>query len=362
MRPAVVLQIMRTTFSEFVRTPEALFWTYGFPLVMALVLGISFQAKEKQPVHVGIAARAAIAPFREALQGEPRIRLHEFAASAASRPRATAPTDGPADDAAEVRLALARTDVDLVLDGTPQQPRFWFDPTRPEADLARLLVESTLRRHALAADPLRVEVVEERQPGSRYIDFLIPGLIGLNLLGSGLWGLGYRIVEMRQKKLLKRLMTTPMGRAEFLVGFVASRMLLAIPESIVIVLFGVFAFGVPVLGSWAMVAALILAGAACFGGIGLLVAARPRTLEGVAGLMNLVQLPMWLLGGTFFSVKHFPEWLRPFVDALPLTLFNDALREVMRGGPLTVGLLPLLVLGGLAVAAFAIAVRVFRWT
>ena len=343
IRIAVLREIVRTTFSEFLRTPEALFWTYGFPLVMALVLGISFQAKEKPPVHIGLAPNSGATAMRQALANEPRVLLHELTAQGQ-------------------REALARGEVDLVLDGTPLAPKFWFDPTRPEADLAKVLVESTLRRAASGQDPLQVAVLEERQPGSRYIDFLIPGLIGLNLLGSGLWGLGYRIVEMRQKKLLKRLMTTPMGRAEFLVGFVTARMMLAVPESFLVILFGVLTFGVPVLGSWLAIGALIVLAAACFGGIGLLVAARPRTLEGVAGLMNLVQLPMWLLGGTFFSVKHFPDWLRPVVELLPLTMFNDALRELMRGGAAQVALVPLLVLAGLAVICFAVAVRVFRWT
>lgn len=343
IRLAVLREIVKTTFSEFLRTPEALFWTYGFPLVMAVVLGISFQAKEKPPVHIGLAAGTEAAALRVALANEPRIVVHEIATTAQ-------------------REALGKGDVDLVLDGTPLAPKFWFDPTRPEADLAKVLVESTLRRAASGQDPLHVAVQEERQPGSRYIDFLIPGLIGLNLLGSGLWGLGYRIVEMRQKKLLKRLMTTPMGRAEFLIGFVTARMMLSVPESFLVMLFGALAFGVPVLGSWPAIVALVVAGAACFGGIGLLVAARPRTLEGVGGLMNLVQLPMWLLGGTFFSVKHFPEWLRPFVDALPLTLFNDALRELMRGAASPVALVPTLVLAGIAVACFAGAVRLFRWS
>ena len=343
IRIAVLREIVRTTFSEFLRTPEALFWTYGFPLVMALVLGVSFQAKEKPPVHIGLAANADAAALRTALRNEPRVVLHELSAD-------------------KERETLARGDVDLVLSGTPTAPKFWFDPTRPEADLAKVLVEATLRRAATHNDPVRVEVQEERQPGSRYIDFLIPGLIGLNLLGSGLWGLGYRIVEMRQKKLLKRLMTTPMGRAEFLIGFVAARMLLSVPESFLVILFGILTFGVPVLGSWFWIAAVIVAGAACFGGIGLLVAARPKTLEGVAGLMNLVQLPMWLLGGTFFSVKHFPEWMRPIVDILPLTLFNDTLRELMRGGGEASGaVVVVLVLGGLAVVCFGVAVRVFRW-
>lgn len=343
IRFAVLREIVRTTFSEFLRTPEALFWTYGFPLVMAIVLGLSFQAKEKPPVHVGIAAGSEVEALRAALVAEPRLRLRELAEAAQ-------------------REALASGDVALVLAGTPAAPRFWFDPTRPEADLAKVLVESTLRLAALGADPLRVAVQEERQPGSRYIDFLIPGLIGLNLLGSGLWGLGYRIVDMRQKRLLKRLMTTPMRRAEFMVGFVCARMLLSVPESFLVLAFGMLVFGVPVLGSWLAISGLIVSAAACFGGIGMLVAARPRTLEGVAGLMNLVQLPMWLLGGAFFSVKHFPDVMRPFVDALPLTMFNETLRDVLRGGPAQHALIPILVLSGIAALSFTLAVRVFRWT
>ncbi len=343
MRAAVYLQIVRTTLREFLRTPEALFWTYGFPLIMAVVLGLAFaEKKEPPPVHVGVLAGPAA-----------ELLAQQVGRSARLRPRVLEPE--------AARLALSRGQVDLLLGGDPQQPKFVLDPTRPECELARLLVDDALQRAAGRTDPLRVEIRHETQPGHRYIDFLIPGLIGLNLLGSGLWGIGYNLVDMRSKKLLKRLLVTPMRRSEFLFGFLSSRIVLAVPESIAIAIFGSLVFGVPWQGSWLLMLALILACALAFNGLGTLIASRPRTLEGVAGLMNLVQLPMWLLGGSFFATSHFPDWLQPVVRALPLTQFNDAMRETMRGGDQGPAWFAIAYLTALACACFALAVRFFRW-
>ena len=202
-----------------------------------------------------------------------------------------------------------------------------------------------------------------RDTGEAYIDFLIPGLIGLNLLGAGMWGVGYNLVNMRSKKLMRRLLVTPMSRAEFLLGFLFSRLVLMVPEGVVILIFGVLIFGVPVNGSFLDLFLLVLFGGFSFAGLGLLIASRPRTTEGVAGLMNLVLLPMWLLGGSFFSNERFPAGLQPVVKALPLTHLNDALRENMLGaaglGETWGALLFLLAFG---VVCFALALRVFRWS
>lgn len=339
MRSRVLRSIAAATLREFMRTPEALFWTYGFPLVMAIVLGLAFHEKQPDPVRIGAIGDALV----QALRANERLVVEPLAAERA-------------------RSAIAKGEIELLVEGTPDAPRITIDPTRPQAELARLHVERALQRHAGAREPVRIEERIEAQPGHRYIDFLIPGLIGLNLLGAGLWGIGYTLVDMRGKKLMKRLLVTPMGKAEFLLAFLGSRLLLAIPESFVILAFGVLVFGVPVLGSWLGIASLTIACAFAMKGLGVLVAARPRTVEGVTGWMNLVQLPMWLLGGSFFSNSHFPGWLQPLVKALPLTQYNDAMRELMRGGPASAALFAIAYLCGFALACFVIAVRCFRWT
>src|SRR5262249_44023984 len=158
------------------------------------------------------------------------------------------------------------------------------------------------------------------------------GLLGMSLMGGGLWGVGFAIVDMRIRKVLKRFLATPMRKSDFLLALMVSRMILLAPEVFVLLVFSRLAFGVVIQGSLLAMAVLILLGAVTFAGIGLLVASRAKTLEAVSGLMNLVMLPMWVLSGIFFSPERFPAAAQPFIQALPLTPLIDALRAVSLEG------------------------------
>lgn len=340
MRARVVVEVARSTFREFWRSPDAVFWTYGFPLVMALALGFAFQPGPPPQAPVAVVADAAAATR---LAGEPRLQVEEMSAAAADR-------------------ALARGRVAAVLRRDGDGFVLRADPARPEAETAALLVERALRAAPTppALAPLRREA--EDRPGARYIDFLIPGLIGLNLLGAGMWGIGFNLVQMRVGKLLRRLAVTPMRRGEFLLGYLLGRFLLVVPESAVLVAFGALLWGVPFRGSLLAGLLLVVAGGLAFAGLGVLVASRARTLEGVGGLMNLVQLPMWLLGGTWFDAARSPGALRWFAELLPLTHVNRALRDVMLEPCGLLDVAPTIVgLGAFAAACLALALRWFRW-
>jgi ABC-type multidrug transport system permease subunit len=184
----------------------------------------------------------------------------------------------------------------------------------------------------------------------------------MNLMGSGIWGLGFAIVDARRKKLLKRLIATPMSRTQFLASFVLSRLTMLVIEVGVLVGFAVLAFGVPLRGSIPSLLIICLLSALSFGALGLLLASRARTVEGVSGLMNLVMLPMWIFSGVFFSASRFPDALQPFIQALPLTAVNDALRASMLEGAAWQRLAPEIgIIAAWLVASFALAVRLFRW-
>ncbi|HXI21034.1 MAG TPA: ABC transporter permease, partial [Gemmatimonadales bacterium] len=211
-------------------------------------------------------------------------------------------------------------------------------------------------------DPLPVQDQVVRQRGSRYIDFLLPGLLGLNLMGSGIWGTGYAIVDARKKKLLKRLAATPMSRADYLASFLLGQLLLLVLEVGTILVFGVVAFHVPVRGSLWLLTLTCVIGSLAFGALGLLTAARPTTIEGASGLMNLIMLPMWVVSGVFFSAERFPAVMQPFIHALPLTALVDALRGVMLEGSGPGAIAGQLgVLGLWLGISFALTLRLFRW-
>ena len=208
-------------------------------------------------------------------------------------------------------------------------------------------------------DPSESEVTE---PGSRYIDFLIPGLIGMNLMGGGLFGIGFVIVDMRVRKLFIRLLATPMRRTDFLLALLVARLLFLIPEMTMLLLLGVLGFGVPVNGSYFTLALCILAGVATFDALGLLIACRTEKTETASGLIQLCMMPMYLLSGVFFSSKRFPDALQPFIQALPLTQVNDCLREVMlEGSGLEKVAWRIAVMLVWTVVCSALALKWFRW-
>jgi ABC-type multidrug transport system permease subunit len=327
---------------EFLREPEAVFWTYGFPVMLTVGLGIAFRNRPVEIVYVDVQEHA---------------RAREITDRLASRPDLVVAVREQA--ACRDRLRLGKSSL-VVVPGDPVT--FIFDPSRPESALARARVDDVLQRAAGRQDPVRTTDTHVTEPGARYIDFLVPGLLGMNLMSGSLWGVGFVIVDMRVKKLLKRLAATPMTRTDFLWSIAGGRLLFMIPELVVIMGVGALLFGVPVRGSWLAVLALAFLGAASFAGLGMLVACRAQRIETVSGLMNLIMVPMWLLSGIFFSPDRFPAMLQPLVQALPLTQLNYALRAViLEGASLVSQGWRILALLGWGVVPFGLALRWFRW-
>ncbi len=241
-------------------------------------------------------------------------------------------------------------------------PVYRFDEARAESQVARLAVDRTLQGAAGRVDAFQPVEQPIDTIGSRYIDWLVPGLLGMNIMMTGLWGVGFSIVQSRTRRLLKRLIATPMSRTDYLASHVLSRLAFLIMEAVVLVGFGWVAFGVAVRGSLAALAAVSLVGALSFGGLALLIASRARTIEAISGLLNLVMLPMWVLSGVFFASTNFPDVMQPVVQALPLTALNNALRGVMNEGLSLAALArELAVLVAWGAGAFVLALRLFRW-
>jgi len=229
--------------------------------------------------------------------------------------------------------------------------------------LARTEVNDALQAAAGRKDAVATSVVSSSEPGSRYIDFLIPGLLGMNLMNSGMWGIGFALVDMRQRKLLKRFVGTPMRRGDFLMALASSRLILMIIEVGLLLAFGVIFFHMRVLGSVFAIALIAAIGSLTFGGVGLLTASRAQKIESVSGLINLVMMPMWIFSGVFFSYERFPAVIQPLIKVLPLTALNDALRaSILEGTPLLQQWPRLLVMALWGGISFLLALKLFRWT
>jgi ABC-2 type transport system permease protein len=341
-------QMVLARLREFYREPEAVFWVFGFPILMTVSLGLAFRENPEPQYRVDVTGPASSSVVeslqsRKTPKGEPRFVVK-----------------GREADEARNRLRTGKTD--LVVTASSGKYEYEFVPTRPESKLARDEVNDVLQRAAGRNDPVANQSEEMNERGGRYIDFLVPGLLGMGLMGGGLWGLGFVTVDMRIRKLLKRFLATPMRKTDFLAGLMVSRLLFMVPEVLVLLVFARVAFKVTIAGSLWAVLFLILVGAFSFAGLGLLIACRAKTMEAVSGLMNLVMLPMWLFSGIFFSSERFPEFLQPFIQALPLTVLINALRAVMlEGASLAsqwVEVLTLALWGGVS---FALALRFFRW-
>jgi ABC-2 type transport system permease protein len=342
LHPLVELTMMRVR--EFLREKEAVFWVFIFPVLMTFALGIAFRNTGPDKTLVAIENSDA--------------KATEIASVLSRSPEISASVLSPEQAA----LALRSGKVSIVVKPINDSFEYHFDPTRPESRSARLIVDDVLQRGKGRTDVVNVGEQRVTEPGARYVDFLVPGLIGMNLMGSGLWGLGFTVVIARSRKLLKRFAATPMHRSHYLLSFMLSRLIFLVLEVAAVVVFAALAFGFTVRGSWLSVALITVLGGFTFSGIGLLVAARPTTIEGVSGLMNFIMLPMWLLSGTFFSSARFPHVLQPFIQALPLTALNNVLRALMNeGASLSSNWLPVAILLFWCVVSFVVALKIFKW-
>ncbi len=336
--PLVQLTIVR--FLETLREPEALFWIFAFPILLAAGLGIAFRNRPAEVLKIATTNPV----LAQSLEREKLLAVQLL--------------DIPA---AEVALRTGKIAL-LAVPNANGSVVYSYDDTNPEGRTARMLADRAVQQAAGRVDPVVSSDAIMREPGSRYIDFLIPGLLGMNLMGSAIWGMGFTVVDARRKKLLKRLIATPMPKPYFLLSYVLSRILMLVAEVGIVLGFGALIFHVPVRGSLLDLAVVCLLGSLSFSAMGLLLASRARTIEAASGLMNAVMLPMWIASGVFFSAQRFPDVVQPIIKALPLTAAIDALRANMLQGANLVQVAPQMgVLGAWLVVCFLLALKLFRW-
>ena len=341
-------QLVLARMKELWREPEVIFWVFVFPILLALGLGIAFRDKPPDVSRAVIVAGPGADQAMELLKRSPTSRsVHAEVLPAA-------------DAFNQFRLGK----YDLVI--TPLDSggfEYRYDSARPESVLARTVVDNAIQAAAGRKDTLPTSSRMSSEPGARYIDFLIPGLLGMNLMNSGMWGIGFGLVDMRQRKLLKRFVASPMRRGDFLLALASSRLVLMLIDMGMLLGFGMLAFHMRVMGSWMSILLVSLAGALCFGGVGLLTACRAQKIETASGLINVVMMPMWIFSGVFFSYERFPAVIQPLIRALPLTALNDALRStVLEGSSLATQGTRLLIMGLWGVISYVLALRWFRWT
>jgi ABC-2 type transport system permease protein len=334
-----LFQLTKIRFLLISREPEAIFWIFIFPILLAVGLGIAFRNRPPEVLPVSATTPQLVAAMS---------RDHGLKVTLS--------------DEAAGRHELATGAIVLLAIQQSAGVAYRYDDTNPDARSARLLVDRAVQNAAGRHDAVASSNDLVHETGSRYIDFVVPGLLGMNLMGSAMWGLGFSIVEGRQKKLLKRMVASPMPKWQYLTSFLLSRLAMLVVEVTFFLGFTRVAFGVPFRGPLWQLALICLLTSMDFSALGLLVATRARTMEAVSGLMNLVMLPMWILSGIFFSASRFPAVVQPFVRALPLTAAIDAMRgNMLQGVELNHMLAPFALLLAWFAVPFAVSLRIFRW-
>ena len=350
-----LVQLTLVRFREFIRQPEAVFWTFVFPILLAVGLGLAFRSRPPEKQHVAV------------VKSSDRVRIDQVASVILEQSlKADSGLIVEMLDDTAAAHALRTAKVALVIAPMVAEPgtlvQYRYDPARQEARTTRMIADRAIQNGGGREDPVRTADLTVAEKGSRYIDFVIPGLLGMNLMGSGIWGIGFAIVDSRGKRLLKRFMATPMSRAEYLLSFLLSRLFFLILEVVALLGFGHFAFGVPMRGPVVELGVICLLSALAFSAIGLLIASRAKTVEGVSGLMNLVMMPMWIFSGVFFSSSNFPNAVQPLIKILPLTAVNNALRANMLDGTQITALgLEMAVIVAWLVISFVASLKLFRW-
>jgi len=355
LQPATVINgrwaayraLLGARMKELWREPEVIFWVFVFPLLLALGLGFAFRTKPADVTPVAVVNNPQAQRVVSLLQSSPE--------------KDSIRADVLDESAALDRFRLGQ--YSLVVTADDNGLHYRYDPARPESVLARSQVDDALQAAAGRTSALRTEATPASEPGARYIDFLIPGLLGMNLMNSAMWGIGFAVVDMRQRKLLKRFVASPMRRTDFLLALGSSRLVLMIIEVTLLLGFGVLAFHMKVEGSLPAILLLAALGAVSFGGIGLLTASRAQKVESASGLINLVMMPMWIFSGVFFSSERFPQIVQPLIKALPLTALNDALRAIiLQGASLSSQWIQLAILAAWGGLSFLVALKLFRWS
>ncbi len=346
---------------EFLREPGSVFWSFGFPILMALGLGVAFSGK-KELLH-----SVALIPSYSSRDTIVKNSIFNGAApvdtiiekkfrSAYGKTRYLFYVTSWED----AELLLKRGTASLIITEENNDIIFHSDPLNPESELISIQLSQFFKTGEISSFDGKIEILETK--GLRYIDFLVPGLLSLGIMMSVMWGVCYALIEKRSKKLLRRMVATPMRKSHFLLAQWVSRLFVTFLETAILLVFAVSFFKVHIQGSLAAFIMLLIAGNFCFFGLSILISSRTANLQLGNGLISIITTPMMVLSGIFFSYQNFPPWAISVIKLLPLTKLADEARNIINEGA---GFLQvfdgILVLGLMGFISFLIGLRIYKW-
>ena len=368
-------QLISALFLEIVREPGVLFWGILFPILMSLGLGLAFTKK------ADVIRKVAVININESLtSGSENSVVAGFLQKNCEKNVSGKPDtwqwkytirDEKLGNSVflfykmkwdEAVKFLKRGTINVLLLGINDSVEYHFDPMNPDAQLTYLKLSSIVGKGAVQAVQSNTEIKPLTVTGTRYIDFLVPGLITMGVMMSSMWGISYGIIEKRSKKLLRRLVATPMKKSHFLIALITVRITMNFIESLVLILFALFAFKMTIQGSISALILMFLAGNIAFAGIAVFVSSHTSNTEVGNGLINFVVFPLMILSGIFFSYQNFPEWSLPVIKNLPLTMLTDGIRSIFNEGAGYHDVaLPILILLTVGILFFSVGLKIFKW-
>ncbi len=346
---------------EFLREPGSVFWSFGFPILMAIGLGLAFSGK-KEITH-GVAIIPSIEKHEILVRNtffNGNVPVDTLIEKIFDKENGKTRYLFHITNWKNAEVLMKRGIISSILTEGENKMTFHYDPLNPEGELIQIQLSNYFRDGDLGRDTGSIEPLEAR--GMRYIDFLIPGLLTLGIMMSIMWGVCYSLIEKRSKKLLRRMVATPMSKTDFMTAYWASRLILTLFDTTVLLTFAYYFFGVVIQGSIAALVLMFLAGNIAFFGMAILISSRTANTQVGNGIISLITTPMMVLSGIFFSYQNFPPWAIDIIRFLPLTKFTDEVRGIINEGA---GLMDILdgvaVLGLFGLVTFIIGLRVYKW-
>jgi len=368
-------QLISALFREIIREPGVLFWGILFPILMSLGLGLAFTKKAdviRKVAIINITERSAMGSDNSTVAGFLRDNCEKniSAGSDSWHWKYTIKDDKLGNSVFlfysmkwdEAVILLKRGTINVLLFGKSDSVEYHFDPMNPDAQLTYLKLSTIVGKGAVQPVQSNSEIKPLTVTGTRYIDFLVPGLIAMGVMMSSMWGISYGIIEKRSKKLLRRLVATPMKKSHFLIALIAVRITMNFIESLVLFLFALFAFKMTIQGNISALILMFLAGNIAFAGIAVLVSSHTSNTEVGNGLINFVVFPMMVLSGIFFSYQNFPDWSLPVIRNLPLTMLTDGIRSIFNeGAGYHEVAIPIFILLAIGALFFSVGLKIFKW-
>ncbi|TFG97828.1 MAG: ABC transporter permease [Calditrichales bacterium] len=369
-------QLVLAHFREIIREPGVIFWGIVFPILMALGLGIAFTKKADVVHHVAIIEvndkTVSSDVYPSAIQDFLRnYGTRVGAGTDSAEIYQLLLTDEKLGDTKflfrktswpEAIILLKRGNLSIVLENKKGQVAYHFDPLNPEGQLTFLKLSRIINSGISNLTTIKADIEPLTVSGTRYIDFLIPGLIAMGVMMSSLWGISYNIIEKRSKKLLRRMIATPMRRSYFLLALISVRITLNFIESVLLFIFAWLVFDITIQGNIAALIGIFIAGNISFAGIAIFVSSHTANTEIGNGLINVVVMPMMVLSGIFFSYHNFPEWAIPYIKKFPLTMLADGIRSIfIEGAGYAEVALPFFILMTIGIVFFAVGLKIFKW-